>query len=171
MHNKRRCLLKSKHGFTLIEVLISVMIISVVIMALLEMFANNTHIYSSYVKKTKTNQYTSFFISNPEYGFEKDSVYMDELVKDFKIEDDLRRTLKEIKVELDYQIVDTIDISDFEPEEDTQDTQENSEYMDQDIEQQVSSAMAFEIGRSVLKMNDKATKEVYINSLLRFSIQ
>ncbi|MBU1927967.1 prepilin-type N-terminal cleavage/methylation domain-containing protein, partial [bacterium] len=34
-----------RRGFTLIEVMVAVMIISVVILGLLQLFANNTHIF------------------------------------------------------------------------------------------------------------------------------
>ncbi|MEA3228667.1 MAG: prepilin-type N-terminal cleavage/methylation domain-containing protein, partial [Campylobacterota bacterium] len=84
----------SKEGFTLIEVMIAVVIISTVIMALLEMFANNIHIFSTLTKKTQINQYSSFFISNPDVGLEdEDALTLYDLIDDFDIEDDLRREL------------------------------------------------------------------------------
>jgi len=100
---------KANNGFTLVEVLVAVMIISVVIMALLEMQGNTTHIFSRLKNNTKTQQFTSFFISNTKYGFDKNSIYLDDLLKDFKMEDDLRRELKEIKVKVSYEKLDYFD--------------------------------------------------------------
>ncbi|NPA60089.1 MAG: prepilin-type N-terminal cleavage/methylation domain-containing protein, partial [Epsilonproteobacteria bacterium] len=97
---------KSKKAFTLIEVMISVMIISVVIMALLKMQGNNSHIFSKLTSKLEINQYTSFFISNNEYGFSKKSTYLDELLSEFRVEDNLRRELKNIKINIDYDELD-----------------------------------------------------------------
>ena len=137
---------KNSKGFTLVEVLVAVMIISVVIMALLEMQGNTTHIFSRLKNNTKTQQYTSFFISNDKYGFDKDSIYLDDLLKDFRMEDDLRRELKEIKVELTYKKLD--DFSDMTDKEDNSTT-----------------GSALEIGETTFKINDVST------SLLRLHIR
>ena len=132
----------SKDGFTLIEVMIAVVIISTVIMALLEMFANNIHIFSSLTKKTKVNQYSSFFISNPEVGLEKeDALTLYDLVDDFDIEDELRRELKEKKIKIIYQELETIDMNNFD------------EDSIEEEEKEVNSNMVFEIGKSILKVN------------------
>lgn len=95
--------LPQRDGFTLIEVMVSVMIISVVIMALIKMYANNTHIYTTLKLQTDTNQYSSFLISNDDYGFENSEVRLNDLLGEFDLNDDLRRKLKMIKVKLIYQ--------------------------------------------------------------------
>lgn len=89
-----------RDGFTLLEVMIAVMILSVVIMALLQMYANGAHIFKSVNMKSQTNQYISFFVANKKYGFKNDTFSLDKLVDEFEIEDELRRELKDIKVEL-----------------------------------------------------------------------
>ena len=106
--------LPQRDGFTLIEVMVSVMIISVVIMALIKMYANNTHIYTTLKLQTDTNQYSSFLISNDNYGFENSEVRLNDLLGEFDLNDDLRRKLKMIKVKLTYQ-----ELQQIEDDEDT----------------------------------------------------
>jgi len=134
---------KSVHrdAFTLIEVMVAVMIISVVIMALMQMYANNTHIFSSMKQQTKINQYSSFLISNENYGFGDKNIYLHALVRDFDLENDLRRELKEIKIKMLYKELETIDISDQSD--------------DEDIE--ASSGLVFEIGESLIQTDDGST--------------
>ena len=157
---------KARKAFTLIEVMISVLIISTVIMALITMSGNNTHIFSSFKKQVQVNQYVSFFISKKDYGFENDSVDLDDLVSEFDVEDELRKKLKELKVEVLYQIVDEIDMSDFEESEEDEDTQEElpDETSDEE-DKQVSSNLVIEIGRTTLKVKDSSA------SLLRIKVQ
>jgi prepilin-type N-terminal cleavage/methylation domain-containing protein len=142
MHNK----VTAKNGFTLIEVMISVVIISTVIMALIKMFANNTHIFSILKTKTQINQYASFFISNPKVGLENTTALtLYDLVSDFSLEDDLRKRLKEKKIKIVYQEVETIDMSDFDESK-----EQNSE------EKNVNSNMIFEIGKTILNVNNSS---------------
>jgi prepilin-type N-terminal cleavage/methylation domain-containing protein len=148
---------KDRSAFTLIEVMVAVMIISVVILALLEMFANNTHIFSQLSKQKKINQYASLFIYNPDYGLETKSIHMDDLVSDFKIDDDLRRELKNIKVELLYQEVATIDMSEYKDKK--EDLRQNSD------DKEMNSNIIFEIGKTVLKTKDASM------ALLRLRIE
>jgi len=156
-------MIKGREGFTLIEVMVSVMIISTVIMALLTMSGNNTHIFSSFKRQAKVNQYASFFISNKEYGFENDSLDLDDLVSEFDVEDELRKELKELKVEVIYQIVDEIDMSDFEESEDEEE-EEEIVYEDEKPKE-VTSSLIIEIGRTTLKVKDSSV------SLLRIKVQ
>ncbi|MEA1891997.1 MAG: prepilin-type N-terminal cleavage/methylation domain-containing protein [Campylobacterota bacterium] len=142
---------KRRDAFTLIEVMISVMIISVVIMALLQMHGNSNHIFLKISSQLKTDQYASFFIANKEYGFEKDRLSLDDLISDFKVEDELRRELKKVKVELIYEELELIDMSEDDES--------------QDSDSQESSSVIFEVGKTILKMNDTTT------SLIRLRIQ
>lgn len=134
-------MLQARRAFTLIEVMVSVMIISVVIMALLQMNANNTHIFSATKKQLKTNQYISLLIGNKDYGFEDKSIYLDDLIRDFELEDDLRRELKSTNVAILYQELESIDLSD-----DKNNTQKSS-----------NSGIVLEIGKSVLKAKDDSS--------------
>jgi len=120
------------------------MIISVVIMALLQMQGNTTHIFSKLGDTIKVNQYTSLFISNKDYGFEKKSVDLDDLLSDFKVEDELRRELKTIKVKVDYEKLKTMDMREIE---------------------EGSSSMIFELGKTMLNVGESSS------SIMRFKIQ
>lgn len=131
--------------------MVAVMIISVVILALLEMFANNTHIFSQLNRQKKINQYASLLISNPNYGLESKSTHMYDLISDFKIDDNLRRELKNVKIEILYQKVTKIDMSEYE------DKSKNEKGMNSNI--------IFEIGKTVLKTDDAST------ALLRLRVE
>ncbi len=136
-----------KKAFTLIEVMVSVMIISVVIMALLKMQGNSTHIFSKLISKLEINQYTSFFLSNKDYGFTREDISLDKFLREFRVEDDLRRKLKNIKVKINYDKLDRYG--------DSIDNQENSS----------NSSMVLEVGRSSILLNNSKV------SILRLRIQ
>jgi len=94
-----------RKAFTLIEVMIAVLIISTVIMALLQMRANGSHIFMKLFKQKEINQYATFVISNKNYGFENEKVSLDKLLDEFDMESELRRKLKKVKIEIFYQEV------------------------------------------------------------------
>lgn len=130
-----------KKAFTLIEVMVAVMIISVVIMALIKMYGDNTHLFNSLKKTTKTNQYSSFFISSENYGFENKEVYLDDLLSDFDLEDELRRELKTKKVKIMFQEIKKIDTSEQEKE----------------IDIESNSNMTVEIGKTIIQADDASS--------------
>lgn len=142
-----------KNAFTLIEVIVAVMIISIVIMALIQMYANNTHIFSSLKQQTKINQYSSLLIENDEYGFENKTIRINDLVNEFDLQDDLRRELKNIKAEIIYKELQLIDMSE----------QNSNEETEKDIE--VNSNMIIEIGQSIIKTDKSST------ALMRLRVQ
>jgi len=131
--------MSAKKAFTLIEVMVSVMIISVVIMALLEMKSNSSHILSLLKKQIDTTQYISLLIANKDYGYEDKSIRLDALIKEFDVDDNLRRKLKNIKAKIIYNEIETIDLSE----------DENG-----------SSSMLLEIGESLVK-TDKFSTKIY----------
>ena len=135
---------KARTAFTLIEVMVSVLIISTVILALLELFSNNSHIFSNLSKKSQTTQYMSFIIANDEYGFEDKKLTLYDMVSEFDIESDLRRELKSKKIHIIYQELDRIDMSESEDN--------NTE----------GSGMVFEIGKSVLKSDESSVSLIRI---------
>jgi len=138
-----------RQAFTLLEVMVAVMIVSVVIAALLQMRGNTSNQFMQIKKMAHTNQYNSFLLSlDGKYGFEKSNIDMKRLVEDFDLESDLRRKLSSIKVKLDYEALSVIDTNEF-------DNQDNSE----------NSGIIFEIGKTVLKSEDFATQ------LLRIRLQ
>lgn len=105
---------KARGGFTFIEVMVAVMIISVVVAAVFQMAANNSFKFSKARDDASMNQYASLLIANSEYGFKKESVTLDKLLKEFTLESDLRRRLRDTKVELSYTKVDVFDTSEIE---------------------------------------------------------
>jgi len=142
-----------KAAFTLIEVMVAVVIISVVIMALIKLFANNSHIFSTLDNKSQSNQYLSLLISPSDYGLENKESTLYDLVKEFDIEDDLRRELKNIKVKLLYQELDTIDVGEYEADVEPQEEQ---------TEEKASSSMVFEVGKTILKINNSSVSMLRI---------
>ena len=148
----------TKKAFTLIEVMVSVMIISVVIMALLKMNANNVHIFSQVKNQIKPNQYISL-LDGTKYGFINEDITLDKLVSNFDLDDDLRRKLKNTKVNIVYQELQKIDTSEFD---DSNATQDNSpEFTDE----KKSSGTIYEIGKTILKTSKSSS------ALLRIRIK
>jgi len=143
-----------RRAFTLIEVMVAVMIVSVVIAALLQMQGSTTTKLFGIKEMMQTNQYNSFLLSlGSKYGFEKSHMDMNRFVEDFDLESDLRRRLKAMKVELDYKEIKSIDTSEFE--ESTDDAKEQS----------TSTGTVFEIGKTILKTDD------FTSQLMRVRIQ
>lgn len=138
-----------KKGFTLIEVMIAVMIISIVIAALLKIKADNVNLFSSLKSQVQTNQYLSLLMQS-DYGFEDKDITLDKLANDFDVEHDLRTELKRTKVKLIYQEMQKIDTSSFE--NDTQGSEN-------------TNSAIFEIGRTIIKTKKSSS------SLLRLRIK
>lgn len=139
-------------GFTLIEVMVAVMIVSVVIAALLQMRGNASHKLFELKKSMQTNQYSSFLFENSEkYAFEDSKIDMTKLVEEFELESDLRRKLKAMKSQILYEELDTIDTNEFEESDEEEITQ--------------SSGIVFEIGKTTLKT------EEFTTSLTRVRLQ
>lgn len=126
-----------RKAFTLLEVMVAVLIISIVIMALLHMKGNSAHIFSNLMQKLEVNQHLSFLVSNNNYGFEKDSITADKLLNNFDMDKDLRQSLKQVKIDLAYQELDTIELN---------------EHDDKDP----SSDIRFEIGKTILKTENSS---------------
>jgi len=143
----------TRKAFTLIEVMVAVMIVSVVIAALLQMQGNTNHKLLQLKKSIKDNQYNSFLISEANrYGFDSSNINLYRLVEKFDLESDLRRHLKATKIKVSYEILDVLDSNDFDDESD--DEEENS-----------GNGIILEIGKTDLK-SDK-----FALSLLRVKLQ
>ncbi len=148
----------SKNAFTLIEVMVAVMIVSVVIAALLQMRGDTSHKFIGIKKMMQTNQYNSFLLSqNDKYGFEESNIDLYRLVGNFDLESNLRRRLKAIKLQVDYEELDTIDTAEFD---DTAKATDDGEKVQSD-----TTGIVFEIGKSILKADHFST------SLIRVRIQ
>jgi len=125
-----------KKAFTLIEVMVSVMIISIVIMALLQMQANSSYMLTSLKKKNTSQQYISLLIANENYNLKDKNTRLNNLVEEFSVDDNLRRRLKKIKIKIIYNKLETIDLD----------------------ENNTASSAKLEIGESLLKTDNSSSK-------------
>jgi prepilin-type N-terminal cleavage/methylation domain-containing protein len=136
---------RHRNAFTLMEVMVAVMIVSVVIAALIQMRGETSHKFSSIKKMIETNQYSTFLLSlGDTYGFERSHIDMNQLVSDFDLESDLRRKLKSMKVEIEYEELEVIDTSAYE------ETPQEESDMQEDDAQEDTTGIVFEIGRTKL---------------------
>lgn len=141
-----------RRAFTLIEVMVAVMIVSIVIAALLQMRGDTSNKLFELKKMINTNQYSSFLSAQSEkYAFEDSKIDIQRLVEEFDMESNLRRKLKAMKSEIEYEELDIIDTNEFEESEDEEIT--------------ASSGIIFEIGKTTL-----STQE-FSSSLIRVRLQ
>lgn len=133
----------SSSAFTLLEVMISVVIISVVILALFEMKGNSNLIFSQVDKNSKANQYLSFFTEQKDFGFEDKQISMKNLTSEFDLDFDLRREFSNTKIDIKYVELETIDMKKYDE----------------------GSEMIFEIGSTNIKINNASA------SFLRIKLQ
>jgi len=91
-----------RRGFTLLEVMVAVMIITLVIGVLLQLYSNNTRLFSSMRGHSELCMRSSLLIGNTEYGYEDKKTDLADLVRDFDIDDDLRQKLKKYEVKIAY---------------------------------------------------------------------
>ncbi len=138
-----------RRGFTLIEVMVAVMIISLVIGVLLQLFSNNTRLFSSMRGHSELCMRSSLLIGNIAYGYENDKVTLDELVQEFEINDELRRKLKKHKAKITYTPVKELDTKKKEIEDIVE------PYMNDNDEGLKERVM--EIGRSSFEMDEFQT--------------
>lgn len=104
-------------AFTLIEVMVAVLIVSVVIAALLSMQGSASNSLFELKKMMHTTQYGSLLLEQSDkYGFENSRADLGRLVEDFELESDLRRRLGAIPLELRYEAVDLIDTAELSDE-------------------------------------------------------
>ena len=136
-----------RNGFTLIEVMVSVVIISTVILALLELIANNAHIFRLVDKKSQSNQYISLMVANPKYGFENKRTTLYNIAREFNVNFDLRHKLKAQKVKVKYQELKSIDTSEFNGDE-----SDNNQ-----LQGGGDGGMVFETGRTIVIFSDSSS--------------
>ena len=138
-----------RKGFTLIEMMIAVSVISIVIGVLLQLFSNNTTLFSSMRGHSELCMRSSLLIGNPNYGYENDKVTLAELVQEFDIDDDLRQKLKKHTAKIAYTQVKELDTQQQEIEENVE------EYIGEREEGLEKQSM--EIGRSSFEMDEFQT--------------
>jgi len=136
-----------KKGFTLIEVMVAVMLISIVIAALLKLQADNAFIFTKIKRDIRANGFISL-INNSKYGYENDSLSLDRLVENFDIDDNLRKELKNIRAKTIYAKLEKISLAD-EDKEDINDEEK-------------AAPVTLEIGKTVLKLSNSSTSIIRI---------
>ena len=103
----------------------------------------------------QTTQYNSFLLSQADkYGFENDKLDVKRLIEEFSLESDLRRRLSSIKLEIEYEELDSIDTSEFEDGGGLDEEGDDGEVLDEEDVQSSTTGIVFEIGKSVLKSKD-----------------
>lgn len=138
-----------RRGFTLLEVMISVMIISLVIGVLLQLYSNNTRLFSSMRGHSELCMRSSLLIGNNEYGYEDKKINLAELVREFEINDELRQKLKKYEAKVTYTHV-------KELREATQEIDETVEHFMSQSEEGLKKR-SMEIGRSSFEMDEFQT--------------
>ncbi|XPV67449.1 MAG: prepilin-type N-terminal cleavage/methylation domain-containing protein [Halarcobacter sp.] len=97
-----------KKSFTLMEVIIAVVLLSTVMVSMFQIKSNNIFILGKADENRKNRDYLLFAINTDEASKRNKNVYLDRLynIKD----DDLRRELKQVKVNVKDDILDTEDL-------------------------------------------------------------
>jgi len=98
----------NKQGLSLIEVLISVMLISVVIVAILQIKENNLYFLDKTQQSSKFNSYIYLLSLDNSKNLRDTNIYLSDKF-DFK-DDDIRKELKQIKINIKDEELDTIEL-------------------------------------------------------------
>jgi len=106
----RRFVLGYRRGFTLIEVMVAVMIVSVVIAALLKLRGDTNHLFTQIQKNQQHSSMATLLLWNRQYNLQKSSTNLYNLVDTFDLDDDLRRELKNVKATITFDRVKTIEV-------------------------------------------------------------
>ncbi|MEA2111647.1 MAG: prepilin-type N-terminal cleavage/methylation domain-containing protein [Campylobacterota bacterium] len=108
-----------KSGFTLIEVLVATVIASIAGMALLQMNSNNTHLFKQIQYRSSNSEPVSLIAlhSDKKYNRSTKSLY-DILDRTYDIKnDDLRKYLKDYKIDYNEQLIETIKFDEAESDD------------------------------------------------------
>lgn len=101
-----------KKAFTLIEVMVAVMIVSVVIAGTVSLRGNSSTLLLNLQKEMKNIPYASFLPWSKESGLEPAKTNLYRLVRDVVMDDELRRKLKNIPITVQYQKIHSYDMDD-----------------------------------------------------------
>jgi hypothetical protein len=102
----------NKQALSLVEVLVSVMLISVVIVSILQIKENNLNFLDKTKDRFKYISYISMVALDESKKLEDKNIYLDKVI-DFK-DDDIRKELKLIKIKLKDEQLKPIKLGDDE---------------------------------------------------------
>ena len=146
-------------AFTLMEVMVAVVILSVMSLTLLQVRNNNTHLNSYFLNKNKASSLIS--IVSPYYGASSHNknLHLDSKIQqNFKIDDMTRVYLKTFDFLYTNKVISTIDL--------LEDTSENSETEEEEnYEEETNQEENFLLAVKVQKINisDKKIKSFFYN--------
>ncbi len=92
-----------KQALSLVEVLISIMLISIVIVSILQIKENNLYFLEKGELGTKNNTYLSAVALETTTKLENKNIYLSDKI-DFK-DDDIRKVFKTIKIHIDEEML------------------------------------------------------------------
>lgn len=151
--------MKQRAGFTLVEVMIAVMIIAVVISSLLKLFSTNASFFDRLYAKSNLSMNSSLLLGfGDTYGFEKDEITLDELTKEFNVEDELRQKLKNTKALINYKDILILDSKDFEDNAEDVASEDQLE----DLQNAPDTGFSLEIGKTSFTINNNTTSYLRI---------
>jgi prepilin-type N-terminal cleavage/methylation domain-containing protein len=149
-------------AFTLIEVMVAVVILSVMSLTLLQVRNNNTHLTSYFINKNKASSLMS--IVSPYYGIKSHNKNLhldDEVQKEFKIDDTSRKYLKEFNLLYKNKVISTIDLLE-EPTKDDEITKEENENEDEN-EEETDKNLLLAVKVQKISISDKKIKSFFYN--------
>ena len=146
-------------AFTLIEVLVSVMILAVVGTGLLQISTNSKHNFIYLKEKSKFDRLASIaFIHNNQKYHKKNMTFYDFIKDDYsKIDDDLRQYLKNIKIDYTHE-----EISTFNPLEGSLDDMNQSDETQQEENTPLNLTITYDKVSVKYKENATFCYKVYI---------
>lgn len=147
-------------AFTLMEVMVAVVILSVMSLTLLQVRSNNTHLNSYFTNKDKASSLMSIVSSYYDIKSHNKNLHLDdEVQKEFKVDDNTRKYLKEFNFLYKNKVIATIDLL---QETDTNETTEEDIYANEEENQKEEN---FLLAVKVQKINisDEKTKAFFYN--------
>jgi len=147
-----------RKGFTLVEILVSVTLISVVALTLLQVSGNNTKMLDFLHKKSRITLLPSMFISHATENDHNSKLYLyDTLRKTYPSinNDDVITMLKEYNPLYREEIISTIDLSEND-EEIVDDEIVDDEYGYYDDEEQEENPLIITISKITLSLKNQS---------------
>jgi prepilin-type N-terminal cleavage/methylation domain-containing protein len=90
--------MKNRNGFTLIEVMIAVILLSSVLIVLFKINGNNISFISKLKNKNKESNYITFLNNDFKYSFETNTLNLDKLIQKINLTDEENKIFKNKKL-------------------------------------------------------------------------